>query len=90
MSFPLIEPMPIEDEFCSGLARIEDVGGCARFVLYSEQTLFEAGERTVWVVRKKIVLPIQAIKPGVEMTLGYLARQAVTAAGDRLLRTVKG
>lgn len=87
---PLIEPTPVEDDFCSGLARIEDVGGCARFVLYSEQTLYEAGEQTIRAVRRKIVLPISAIGPGVDMALAYMARRVVTIAGGRLLRLVKG
>lgn len=86
----LIEPVMIEDDFCSGLARIEDVAGCARFVLYSEQTLYESGEQVVYIVKRKIVLPIHAIMPGIEMTTAYLARRAVSIAGDKLLRLVKG
>lgn len=85
----LIEPVLIEDDFCSGLARIEDVAGCARFILYSQQTLFEAGEQVVYVVKRKIVLPIGAIMPGIEMTTAYLARRAISIAGDRLLRMVR-
>lgn len=85
----LIEPYPIEDEFCCGLARIEDLGGNARFVLYTEQVLYEFGAETVKVVRAKVILPLEAIRPGVEMTLGFLARKAARAAGDKLLRLVR-
>jgi hypothetical protein len=83
-NFTLVEPVPIEDELCSGLARIEDVDGiAARFVLYNTQTLYEVGD-TAFVVKRKIVLPYKAIPPGVEMTVGFMARRA----GERLLRVV--
>lgn len=85
---PLVEIVPIEDDFCMGLGRIEDLGGEARFVLYTRQTCYEGGNATLYVVKRKIVLPLAAIRPGVEMTLGYLARKAARAAGDKLLRLV--
>ena len=56
-NLPLIEPVPIDDELCSGLALIEDVSGiAARFVFYHTQTLYEVGA-TAFVVKKKLVLP---------------------------------
>lgn len=85
----LIEIVPIEDQYCSGLARIEDLGGDARFVLYTTQTLYEAGDQPANVVKVKVILPLAAIKEGVEMTLGFLARKAARAAGDHLLRLVR-
>jgi len=73
---PLVEPVPIEDELCSGLALVEDVAGvAARFVLYHTQTLYEVGA-TVFVVKKKIVLPYGAIPPGVEIAANFMARRA--------------
>jgi len=73
---PLVEPVPIEDELCSGLALIEDVAGiAARFVLYHTQTLYEVGT-TVFVVKKKIILPYAAIPFGVKMTAEFMARRA--------------
>lgn len=73
---PLVELVPIEDELCSGLALIEDVAGiAARFVLYHTQTLYEAGA-TVFVVKRKIVLPYEAIPISVEMTANFMARRA--------------
>ena len=82
--FPLVEPVPIEDELCSGLARIEDVGGiAARFVLYHVQTLYEAGA-TAFVVKRKIILPYKAIPPSIEMTVDYMARRL----GEQPLRLV--
>lgn len=86
---PLIEPVPIIDHFCCGLARIEDLGGEARFVLYTDQVIYEAGNAPARVVNLKVVLPLSAIKEGVEMTLGFLARKAMRAAGDHILRLVK-
>src|SRR5262247_4824601 len=45
-NLPLVEPVPIEDELCSGLALIEDVAGvAARFVLYHTQTQASAYDR---------------------------------------------
>jgi len=75
-NLPLVEPVPIEDELCSGLALIEDVAGvAARFVLYHTQTLYEVGA-TVFVVKKKIVMPYTAIPYGVRMTAEFMSRRA--------------
>jgi hypothetical protein len=75
-SLPLVEPVPIDDELCSGLALIEDVAGvAARFVLYHTQTLYEVGA-TVFVVKKKIVMPYTAIPYGVKMTAEFMSRRA--------------
>lgn len=81
----LVEPVPIEDELCSGLARIEDVAGiAARFVLFHTQTLYEVGA-TACVVKRKIVLPYEAIRPGFEMAADFMARRA---GHGRMLRLV--
>ena len=83
-NLPLIEPVPIDDELCSGLALIEDVSGiAARFVFYHTQTLYEAGA-TAFVVKKKVVLPYGAIPFGAKMTAEFMARRT----GGRLLRIV--
>jgi hypothetical protein len=84
----LVEPVPIEDDLCSELALIEDLGFGARFVLVSHQNVYETGEK-VSVIKRKIVLPTYAIPPGVEMTLAFMSRKAVRAAGQSLLRLVK-
>ena len=86
---PLIEPIPVHDEFCLGLARIEDLGSEARFVLYTDRVLYEAGDQPARVVCLKVVLPLSAIKEGVEMAIAFLARKAMRVAGDRILRLVK-
>lgn len=74
MKSRFIEPMPVEDDLCTALGAIEDLGFGARFVLYSEQTCFESGSR-VRVVKRKIVLPDEAIIPGLMMTFTFLARR---------------
>jgi hypothetical protein len=70
----LIEPVPIEDDLCTGLAIIEDIGVGARFVLYAEQTCYE-NNSIIHVVKRKIILPVEAIGPGVEMTVAFLAKR---------------
>lgn len=77
MSMELVEVVPIEDDYCSGLACIEDLGSCARFVLYSRQTMYEAGNRAILNVRRKIVLPYEAIWPGIEMASAFATVKVV-------------
>lgn len=84
----LVEQVPIEDDLCSRLALIEDLGFGARFVLSHDQTVYETGEQ-ISAVKRKIVLPYEAIRPGVDMALSFLARRAVVVSGQRLLRLVR-
>jgi hypothetical protein len=84
----LIEPVPIEDDLCTGLALIEDVGFGGRFVLYARQTCYESAS-TVLVVKRKIVLPLSAILPGIEMATRFIARRAAACAGERLMQLVR-
>ncbi len=81
----LVEPVPIEDELCSGLARIEDVAGiAARFVLYHMQPIYEVGA-TAFVVKRKIVLPYQSIPPVVDMVTDFMSRRMSRGRIFRLL-----
>jgi len=73
-SLPLVEPVPIED--VAGIA--------ARFVLYHTQTLYEVGT-TVFVVKKKIILPYAVIPFGLKMTAEFMARRA---GSGRMLQLV--
>jgi hypothetical protein len=87
---PLVEPVPIVDEYCSGLGQIEDVdGAAARFVLYTAQTVYPSNE-PVWVVTKKILLPYKAIPTGIEMATTFSVRHALNHAGQGVLKLVKG
>jgi hypothetical protein len=78
LCLPLIEPVPIDDDLCTGIARVEDLGFAARLVLYTDQTSYETGQ-TVHVVKRKIVLPPSALPPAIrEMFL------AMREARDRV------
>lgn len=57
----LIEPVPITDDFVQGIAKIELLGTCARFILFSEQSLPEADGKVIKVVVRKIVIPVAEI-----------------------------
>jgi hypothetical protein len=83
----LLEPVPVEDELCTRLALIEDLGFGARFVLAHNETVYETGQR-ICVVKRKIVLPYAEIRPGIDLALRFLARHAAAAAGRRVLRAV--
>jgi hypothetical protein len=73
-SIRLTEPCPIDDDLCTGLALVEDVGGFAgRLVFFSEQTIYEAGE-PVNVVKSKVVLPLAAIAPTIERLRNFADR----------------
>jgi hypothetical protein len=71
---PLIEPVPIDDDLCTGLAMVEDADVGARFVFYARQTSYEAKRAQVLVVRRKIVLPIEAIMPALELAVRFTAQ----------------
>lgn len=83
----LIEPVPIDDDLCSGLI-IEDVEVGARCVFYASATCYETGA-PVLVVKRKIVLPLSAFGRNIEVTAEWLARRGVHFAGARLLRLVR-
>lgn len=79
---PLIEPCPIEDDFCTELADIEDLGCNARFVFAVRQTAYETGG-PVLVLRRRIVLP-QEILPTIEHAVHYLTQTAAPSGRARL------
>jgi hypothetical protein len=57
LPLPLVEPVPIEDDFCTELVRIEPLrDGAVRLVWAVGQTLYEAGDAPVLVVKSKLVL----------------------------------
>lgn len=84
----LIEPVPIDDDLCTGLALIEDLGFGARFVLIAEQTVYEAGEPAL-VIKRKIVLPDAAIVSGLTLALQWVAARTGRFARDTFLRLVR-
>lgn len=70
----LIEPVPVQDDFVQGIAKIERVGPCVRFVLYAEQSMPELGGATVKVVVRKLVVPLDAVSASVAQTTEFLER----------------
>lgn len=82
----LIEPVPVDDDLCTELALIEDLGWGARFVLVSQQTCYEAGT-PVCVVKRKIALPYAAIRPAIGMAIAFMGRRPPRVG--RVLRLVK-
>lgn len=58
----LYEPCPIADIFCSGLAKVENVGGgCLRFYLYTLQAPLNGEGEAERVLVAKIVAPASAV-----------------------------
>lgn len=84
----LLEPVPIDDDLCTALALIEEFGDEARLVFVHEQTVYETGEH-VCAVKRKIVLPVGALRGAVEMTVGFLAARRAANAGRGTLHLVR-
>lgn len=59
---PLVEPIAVPDTFCSGLARIEDLGACLRFTFFTLQRPVHAGDEHAMerVVVARLVLSNEA------------------------------
>jgi hypothetical protein len=79
----LIEPVPIDDDLCSGVALIEDTGVGARLVFYAEQTNYESNTEAC-VIKRKIVVPIEAFAPLFEMAIQHLIIAGRKRARDTL------
>lgn len=86
-SQPLVEPVPVDDDLCSRLALIEDLGFAARFVLVQDQTCFEA-RAVVSVVKRRIVMPYEVIPQTLDMCADFMARRASQAAA-RMLNLIR-
>jgi hypothetical protein len=72
----LIEPVPIIDDFVQGIACIERVGPCARFVLFSDQTMVEAGNVKARVIVRKIIIPMDALPGAIAQATDFIALRA--------------
>lgn len=71
----LIEPVPVEDDLCTQLALIEELGFAARFVLVQQQTCYETGQPIV-VVKRKIVMPYAAARDSINMSAAFFDRRS--------------
>jgi 4-aminobutyrate aminotransferase-like enzyme len=71
----LIEPVPIEDVYCTGMM-IEDMGDLRRLVFYSEQPLYETGTRHP-VVKQKVLVQAAALKAMFQAIAKFEMRDAI-------------
>jgi hypothetical protein len=80
LATPLIEPCPVLDTFCSGMAAIEPIGGgCVRVYLYANQTGMVLGGEPERVVVLRVVMPLEALAAAHE-----LVHHALTVDRPRL------
>ncbi|NWG25890.1 MAG: hypothetical protein HXY30_15995 [Pseudorhodoplanes sp.] len=82
-----VEPVPVEDDLCTSLYTIEDLGFGARFVLVHRQTCYETGA-PVLVVKRKIVMPYDSIVHSLETTADFAVRRGLKRAAQ-VLRLVR-
>ena len=76
----LIELGFVREIFCSGLARVEDIGGgCLRFYLFVNQDLNDEGQPAM-VVNLRIIMPASAVEAAASMS--------VDAAADALAASI--
>lgn len=74
----LIEPVPIDDDLCAGLALIEDVGVGFRLVYYSRQTCYETGE-SMNVIKRKLVIPYDELDVANKTVRGFIDERRARA-----------
>jgi hypothetical protein len=67
---PLTEPIAVQDIYCSGLARIEDLGSCLRFTFYASQRPICGDDHDIdRVVVARLVLSKEATSAAALMAL---------------------
>lgn len=76
---PLVEPVAITDVYCSGIAKIEALGPCARFTLYVDSTVPEADDAPCRSVAIKIVIPVEALPAAIRQAVSFLADQMMSS-----------
>ena len=67
MEAPIVEASHVLDTFATELAHVEKIGSCVRFTLTTEHHI--PGDGLERVVVAKIVLPIDAVAPGIKKTV---------------------
>ena len=85
---PVVEVVPIADDFVQGIVTIEDLGDNARFVLYAYHSVYEdqGQSQSVRVVVRKIVIPISAIQTCIEQALAFLTARVTRCAVEQMVR----
>lgn len=73
----------VPETFTSGLSHVELIGGgCARFVLYSNQSNGEAVDR---LVVARIVMPLEAVPDAIRKALAAASHEIVAGALQRMI-----
>lgn len=67
------EPVPVDDDLCTQLYRIEDLGFGARLVLVHRQTCYES-DTPLLVVKRKLVLPYPELVRANQQTREFLVQ----------------
>lgn len=79
---PLVEPVAVQDVFVSGIASIEAVGPCARFTLFVDSRVPEAGGAPCRNVVVKVILPLEALPTCIRQAIVFAAAQMLAPAND--------
>jgi len=76
----LIEPYPVQDIFCSGMGKVEDIGGgCMRFYLYATQLNDDGVEE--YVVVAKLIAPSAAVPDAIKQLIAAATAKVVSLVG---------
>lgn len=75
----MLDAFGVSDIFISGLGEIEHLGGgCYRFTFYTKQHI---GDREELVVTARLVVPMEAVPPAVQMTAKAVGFEVVKFIG---------
>jgi hypothetical protein len=74
-----VEPAPVVAIYCDGVATVDIINGNAHFMMFVRQRSPHGGE---WenVVNLRVVMPVSAVVPGVELTTNAVAMSAAPRA----------
>jgi hypothetical protein len=83
---PLVDYGNVPDVFCSGIARIDRLGGNNfRFIVYAEE--FPEGGGRQWVTVGRLIWPLSALASAIKVTSDAITAEPVMIeAGGRLVR----
>lgn len=80
----LIEVVPAPEIFCTELSCVEPIGKNVRFILSTMGAITGCGPTMSRQVAAKIILPYDAVWPGIDLTTRTLGR----AVAQRMLKLV--
>ena len=76
---PLVETIAVPDTYVSGIAAVEPLYPCARFVLYVDHTSID-GSAPERIVVAKLICPLEGLPAVVRQILNVMAEHGVTMA----------